>query len=1399
MPLHCTLAGSPGSGLQGPPVELTIDAPPGTSGADLEAGISARFGTGQLVVDGLRMASMKLGEPPLVHGAILVDGAGTRFSPRSGRTDSGSPFSLALAVHSGAGAGTVVPLRRGTYSIGRSGTDILIPDAELSREHARLIVTDSAITIVDLDSANGTEVDGERVRTAVVSTASTIRCGNSSLSLIFLESPGPKLDDAGSCVQTPLVVSRHVDTGSRAVLLLSAALPLVLGVGLAVFTGMWMFLAFSAVSAISMVVPVFSGRRQRRELAAALASAVREDRERRRRSAPPLSEVAIAGRLSPERPCARAASDQGIWLRLGQAVQEANIRFEPATPGKAIPSAGLMPLTLDPTRPLTTVRGPGPAIDGFVRSLLMQLRGYPRGHDTFVVVHGTTEHLPLAGRYLTGVTLAPDHAALEALVVRGCGPSYRHAVLILDGGEDGPDPGSGNIAHALRENWQVIRLRRGDGGTTTADVELDEHRSLLHTPTECIRFVPDLVPDQVFNRFCRQFAREAALPGHTEAAVPATYSLGDALALSPSDISSRWAGSHLSPGLAVPIGQGAEGKRVLDLQSDGPHILVAGTTGSGKSELLRSLTMALALCYPPDRVNFLFLDFKGGSGLGPLTALPHCVGMLTDLTSHEVERSLTSLRAEIRLREELLAAVKAPDLTSYRASQAGQDSPLPHLVLVIDEFRMLVEQAPEGLRELMKIAAIGRSLGIHLIMATQRPQGALTADIRANVTTSIALRVQSEMESLDIINSKAAAGISLDTPGRAYLARGTEAPQEFQAASLSADAGERRCEGIRVRLATEALESPAGTPHPAADPALVTPALAAAPLVTAMTALWTAMGGRAVRRPVAAPLPTILTRREVIEPAGSEPPPAYPGLPAAEQDRIFGGWSIRLGLMDLPDQQRTVPVAWAPASHGHLALIGGSESGARETLASAVDALACHSMESHFYILDADNTFNAMAGHHRTGAHAGLHELRRGVRILERLAREQSERLSHAVSDDTTPLVVVITGWGSWVSAFRSGPLAWAEDLVQDLVRDGGKAGLTMLLSGQRELVSARFFGSIPNRVYFPVGTSEDSRISWPRMPETASVRGRAVAFGALSAGKVAVCQFYAPSHGDGQASSAAGGGLVRLLRRPFRIEPLPAKVPVRELLARGQKDGTLPTAKRSPAGHPGQATRRHHRLYIGVGGDELTPVGLRLPAGAVLAALGGPSSGKSNLLQLLPRLNAGAGPWLLPEGETEPLGYWSEVRRRAAAGELDPSSIALVDDADLLPPAASQDLTDLNTMGFNIVLTAAFSPSIVQRVPLMLSARGTGTGLLIAPRTSTDGDIFGVRFEVESNAPPGRSVLISEGRSTSVQLGWVPPDLLRPAASGPGTAASAESAIPNRPSPAWHHKAGDDPPVRDA
>lgn len=1368
MTLHCTLVRGPGSGLADAPVELTVSAGDGCPGSELDHELSLGFATRMLTVDGLPLTALTVGQVPLVNGAVLVDGAIEAGRPRR-RTPEEVPAVLLLAVHSGPGAGTVLPLRRGSYRIGRTDTELTIPDADLSREHARIDVSDTALTIEDLDSANGTEVDGTRVRNAVISTGSLIRCGNSTMSVVVASSSGSRssgFSAAGLSVAEPLTVPRPARQENRTTLFLSAGLPLLAGVGLALLTGMWMFLAFTAVSAVTLLVPLITGRRHRREMRSAVAAASATDKERRRRSAPSAAHLALDASGSGKHDEIPDAA--GVWLRLGLAEQVANVRLEPDDPEFRPPPLGRVPLVLDPGIPIVSIRGSDTDVLGLMRSFLMQLSGYPQARGTQIAVCGPVAALPLAARYLPAVTLHAAAGEIE-VVLAGSRLDGGAAGILLVTGTKCQD----RVAEtARRRGWRVIRFTGSGGGPSATDIELGERQAWFRSRGAIQPFVADLVPPDVFDRYCRQFVKGRGGAPAARPSVPAACPLSDLLDPSTDATARRWARGRLAPGLAIPIGLGAGGPRLLDLEADGPHVLVAGTTGSGKSELLRSLTVALALSYPPDRVNLLFFDFKGGSGLGPMTALPHCVGMLTDLTRSELDRTMASLRAEVRYREQLLARVQAPDLRAYRLSGTPGLPPLPQLVLIIDEFRMLVEDAPESLNELMRIATIGRSLGVHLIMATQRPQGALNADIRANVTTSIALRVQSAHESADVIGISAAATISVEAPGRAYLARGTQAPEEFQGAALSLSPSPGLRQGrVIVRRTSDELGRTASRTADRRGPAPLTPAAAVRPLIELTASLWTAAGGT-VRSPVAPPLPdapTFPRRPRTGSDTAFGPSPAdvrsASSAPPASSGRQDDGCCVELGWLDLPHEQRVATLWWRPANDGHLALIAGTSGDATDAMTLALGQLATQPAESHLYVLDADGSLSGLVSSSRAGAVVGLHELRRGVRVLERLGSEMSRRLSGAAAAQATPLVLAISGWGSWVSAMRAGPLMWAEELVQDIVRDGHRAAITVLISGDRELVTSRFISAVPNRVYFPRGTSEESRFAWPKMSEVPAVAGRAVAFGSLSGSHPAVCQFHA---GDGQGS-IAGAAQAPLRSIPFRVEPLPTQVPLANLLMLIGRTQAVPAPDTlHPADAADERGHRNRRLYIGVGGDELTPVAVRLPAGGVLAVVGGVGTGKTSLLGALPALNPSAAGWLHPDLHPDPdpdpsaADFWAQIHREAVQGRLARDAVLLVDDADLLSVSTNQQLLELNTLGWAVVLSAGFGQALMQRVPLAMAARNHGSGILIAPRSPMDGDLFGIRFELEPNPPPGRAVLLADGRAMPVQLACSQPGALK-------------------------------------
>ncbi|BDV29704.1 FtsK/SpoIIIE domain-containing protein [Microbacterium terricola] len=226
------------------------------------------------------------------------------------------------------------------------------------------------------------------------------------------------------------------------------------------------------------------------------------------------------------------------------------------------------------------------------------------------------------------------------------------------------------------------------------------------------------------------------------------------------------------------VGQGSPDAMSLDLRGQGPHALVGGTTGSGKSEFLQAWVLGMAAEYSPDRVTFLFVDYKGGSAFADCVELPHCVGLVTDLSPHLVRRALTSLRAELHHREHLFHRKKAKDLLELEKRQDPETPPA--LVLVIDEFAALVGEVPEFVDGVVDIAQRGRSLGIHLIMATQRPAGVIKDNLRANTNLRVALRMADEADSTDVVGEPLAAGFDPSLPGRGIAKTGPGRLVPFQ-------------------------------------------------------------------------------------------------------------------------------------------------------------------------------------------------------------------------------------------------------------------------------------------------------------------------------------------------------------------------------------------------------------------------------------------------------------------------------------------------------------------------------------------------------------------------------------------------------------------------------------------
>ncbi|TCK90650.1 S-DNA-T family DNA segregation ATPase FtsK/SpoIIIE [Natranaerovirga hydrolytica] len=264
--------------------------------------------------------------------------------------------------------------------------------------------------------------------------------------------------------------------------------------------------------------------------------------------------------------------------------------------------------------------------------------------------------------------------------------------------------------------------------------------------------------------------------------------------ISDCNVINKWHNNKTYKGLSVPIGAKAGGSLFhLDMHETGcgPHGLVAGTTGSGKSELLQTIIISLAINYHPHDVVFVLIDYKGGGMADVFKGMPHLVGTITNLGGNQTTRALLSIKSELLRRQRIFSEYEVNNIDKYQKlyhnNKDGKKMPaIPHLIMIADEFAELKQDQPEFMKELVSTARVGRSLGVHLILATQKPAGVVDEQIWSNSKFKICLKVQDETDSKDVIKRPDAAMIK--EPGRAYIQVGNDEIFElFQSAYSGAD------------------------------------------------------------------------------------------------------------------------------------------------------------------------------------------------------------------------------------------------------------------------------------------------------------------------------------------------------------------------------------------------------------------------------------------------------------------------------------------------------------------------------------------------------------------------------------------------------------------------------------
>jgi len=945
---------------------------------------------------------------------------------------------------------------------------------------------------------------------------------------------------------------------------------------------------------------------------------------------------------------------------------------------------------------------------------------------------------------------------------------------------DGPRVG----VHALCLDQQERSLPEECSAVVTSDGDaLLSVRRSGGTPQHDVR--ADLVSAGWAEQVARALAPVRDVSDEQDAQLPASARLLEALSLDPptaAAIVARWAAGARTT--QAVVGVGTDGPFTLDLRRDGPHALVAGTTGSGKSEFLQTLVASLAVANRPDALTFLLVDYKGGAAFQDCARLPHTVGMVTDLDGHLVERALASLSAELKAREALLGQAGVKDIEDLW----GRGVPLPRLVIVIDEFASLVEELPDFIRGLVGIAQRGRSLGVHLVLATQRPSGVVSPEIRANTNLRISLRVTDVAESTDVLDVPDAAAINRSTPGRAYARTGHATLHAFQSARV----GGRRPGATLIAPAVVAVPlcwSALGLPPPLSDGPGPTPDRESTDLHALVEVLRSAAEGLelpAPRSPWLPALPAQLSLATVLalgadageDLSGSGAQPCAPTPVCALHP-------VPYGVQDLPSLQAQRPAVLDLEHGSHLLVAGAARSGRStllRTLAGSI-SMTCDPTEVHLYALDCGTGgLLPLASLPHCGAVVTRNQLERADRLLARLLTELARRqdlLSDGAYADVAEqrrasepaerlpyLVLLLDRWEGFLGAFDEVDNGRLTEAVLRLLREGGAVGLRLVITGDRTVLVGKLASLVEDTLCLRLADRSDYALAGlsPRTVPEQVPNGRG--FRGESGIEVQVAVLGDDASGAGQAAALeelAGrwsGRVSTQSRSPFRIDVLPTRVSRCNALALPSSAGQGPL-----------------EVLVGIGGDELTACTVDLALAGPGFTIAGPRrSGRSTALLSVARSLLAAGTELcvlaprpsplrglsgapgvlavLPEAEPDTSILAGALN--TAAGPL----AVLVDDAELLHTSdiqhlLQQVLRDGRDLCHCLVVAGTAEDLVDAYRGFTFDARRSRSGLLLCPDTHLHGELLGVRLPRSAvfAGPPGRSLLVVGGQVGLVQV----------------------------------------------
>ena len=1376
-----------------------------------------------------------------------------------------TPAVSVLRILRGPDAGAAFPISRGRTSLGRAALaprggeqprHIHLQDPFLKPVHGSFYADSSGIRWIETRpvASEGSETakdSGPRV----LRWDDPFRLGSS---LCVLTSPGTDgertvektsahtiAENSGESAQTlaplgdagnpfePVVVNPPVPRKLKQILL-SVCLPIVVGLIIALVTGMWFLLLMSAASSLLMLLHFFGGRAENRAASQQTHQAAVQEKERAL-ALPTAGNLAISGDSSLS-----ASGYPAIVLGCGPR--------QPYLRGRNLPLGTLEKQDAPHYLPLPT-----PALghylkleEAHLRAYLVQLvAGYPgavhvlldRANNanqtrttallqTLAVVPGVSVHcLPGAQqeKYLQALQsslqsdlsasvppliLMPQHASavyaplLTALTSGAVAESSQSrafsspreqkmnapALCVVDGTE------TGSPAHApgalFSSAWiecasegshrQSIRYRaQGYSAPPVQPTEgvyqvhpltcegLCQHADGLSVEAFCAAL------ENLYRAGCEQeqgalgeaqVHQSAHLFSSLQAQSARQKNRTDDMAVE--SVLQRWSVQRYASDIRCYLGVSSGGSLNIGLSEHGPHWLLGGTTGAGKSQLLRSLVLSAALRYPPERLGLILVDFKGSAGLGPLAQLPHALSVLSNFDVSAVERALEFLRADIHHREVDLQALGVNSYRDYLAScqAAGTTPRYPELLIVVDEFRMLIDSMPDAMAELMRIATIGRSLGLHLVLATQRPQGAISQDIRANIATSICLRVASAQDSYNLLEHESAAYISAAHPGAGYvrLPDGRSLPFRaplVDAVPSSSDARPVQLLGLeeggwRELTAASTVQTLGGNE----DELLIRSAQQIRALYKREYAPKNLQKNTAVQDeycPIPPELPES-TPLPVVEAPVSEPV-AYGIDPAATSQVVdsqepagsdAASEGYLLGELEIARYGVRRPISWL--GQQALALLAQSAERAPMLYGLLVQAFAAR---TPVVLLTSDGAL-----YRDLEPYAGAFEALVGAQELShlRFCLEELRVPNLWGTEASARPLIVVDGLDSWLEALVRQPDT--ENLLYDLLSQGCRRGYSVVFTSAlnpRGRFAAAAHSTLLSRRFLDADLMRSTSKDYPTPAQShycveGAINEELIGDQPLSASILSPCVAGFQELVQvlwGNAASASNGSSTRpgTLLRQF---PEYYRMPSTEYV-------TAAHAACNPQGA---------KLLVAFDRRQM-PVWLSAPAGAVVPVQGSRSAGKTTLLESIAQLNPQLDTLVL-EGSGGASGAGgasgeppSVERTRALLDSVkNPAhTLVLIDDLQYLQPAVQQLL--LERRGEFRAMLVAYTPWPRRASsPLLAALMGCSRALLLSPASLADADMCTVtalpldRF-TQGEQPAGRLVVVDGASVCAAQV----------------------------------------------